>query len=219
MASVSVRFEDDPRRVAVKLPLAERTRLLDVLQAGGIELAHECGGKLACATCRIVVRQGEETLEPAGIGELDMLDAAGALAPDARLACQAIVLGGDLVIEIPSSKALLPASSSADAALPSNRSTATRRPAVGCNSGEVSVPSVMLGWLAAACPGLGARRYSSQSPIVAPETRNVWTRPVSVATASARPVPSSASAAARAGRSWRTKSAPCCTSPHTCTRG
>lgn len=118
MASVSVRFGDDPSRVAVKLPLAERTRLLDVLQAGGIELAHECGGKLACATCRIVVRQGAETLEPAGIGELDMLDAAGALAPDARLACQAIVLGGDLVIEIPSSKALLPASISADAALP-----------------------------------------------------------------------------------------------------
>ena len=96
MASVSVLFEEDPRRVAVKLPLPERTRLLDVLQAGGVELAHECGGKLACASCRIVVRQGEETLEPASDDELDMLDTAGASSPDARLACQAIALGGKI---------------------------------------------------------------------------------------------------------------------------
>jgi iron-sulfur cluster assembly protein len=157
MTSVSILFEDDPRRGAVKLPLPERTRLLDVLQAGGVELAHECGGKLACATCRIVVRQGEETLEPAGIDELDMLDAAGAFAPDARLACQAVALGGDLVIEVPSSKMLPPAGISAVAALPVSL---TERAAMHIAAQLASRPAgaaVRLGVAPAGCSGFRYR--------------------------------------------------------------
>ena len=112
MASVSVLFAKDPLRAAVKLPLPARVRLLDALLAGGIGLAHECGGKLACATCRVIVRAGGRNLEPASEDELDMLDAAGVLAPEARLACQAIALGGDLAIEIPPIEAAPPAAPS-----------------------------------------------------------------------------------------------------------
>lgn len=101
MASVSILLGNDPHGAAVELPLVARKSLLDTLLAGGIALAHECGGKLACATCRVIVRQGLESLDPARDDELDMLDAAGVLEPSARLACQAIAVGGDLVIEVP----------------------------------------------------------------------------------------------------------------------
>lgn len=101
MANVSVLFGNDPHRAAVKLPLFAGKSLLDNLLTGGVALAHECGGKQACATCRVIVRQGLESLDPACEDELDMLDTAGVLEPGARLACQVRAAGGDLVIEIP----------------------------------------------------------------------------------------------------------------------
>jgi iron-sulfur cluster assembly protein len=84
----------------LRLTLSSGERLLDRALDEGIALEHECGGKLACASCRVVVREGGEQLEPAGEDELDMLERAGASAPAARLACQ--VRGpGEIVVEIP----------------------------------------------------------------------------------------------------------------------
>lgn len=83
------------------ISLGEGETLLDRLLKDGVEIAHDCGGSLACASCRVVVREGLDRLEAPGEGELDMLDRAGAAAPGARLACQ--VSGpGELVVEIPS---------------------------------------------------------------------------------------------------------------------
>lgn len=83
------------------ISLGEGETLLDRLLKDGVEIAHDCGGSLACASCRVVVREGLDRLEAPGEGELDMLDRAGASAPGARLACQ--VSGpGELVVEIPS---------------------------------------------------------------------------------------------------------------------
>lgn len=87
------------------LALAEGQRLLDGLSQHGVEVAHECGGTLACATCVVVVRQGLESLSPASEDEQDMLERANVRAPGARLACQAVVGCGDLVIEIPGAAA------------------------------------------------------------------------------------------------------------------
>jgi len=87
------------------LALAEGKRLLDGLSQHGVEVAHECGGTLACATCVVVVRQGLESLSPASEDEQDMLERANVRAPGARLACQAVVGCGDLVIEIPGAAA------------------------------------------------------------------------------------------------------------------
>lgn len=101
MANISVLFGNDPQRAAVKLPLFAGKSLLDNLLAGGIAMAHDCGGRLACATCRVMVRAGLERLEPAGEDELDMLDTAGVLEAGARLACQVMPAGDDVVIEIP----------------------------------------------------------------------------------------------------------------------
>lgn len=81
--------------------------LLDRLLQEGVSLAHECGGTLACATCCVVVREGLDTLGPPSEDEMDMLERAGAVAPGARLACQAIAGGGDVVVDI--SESVIPA--------------------------------------------------------------------------------------------------------------
>jgi iron-sulfur cluster assembly protein len=83
-----------------RLALSSGERLLDRALDAGIALEHECGGKLACASCRVVIREGGEQLEPASEDELDMLERAGAHAAHARLACQ-VRGAADLVIEIP----------------------------------------------------------------------------------------------------------------------
>jgi iron-sulfur cluster assembly protein len=90
----------------VKLRLAEGENLLDRLLRQGVELAHDCGGTLACATCRVIVRQGLESLDEMSEDEQDMLDKASSFEPGVRLACQAIGGEGDLVIEIAQDEAL-----------------------------------------------------------------------------------------------------------------
>lgn len=95
----------DPARLNVTLAAGES--LLSTLSRRDIPLAHECGGKLSCATCMVIVRKGSEFLDEPGDDELDMLERAGA--PEgARLACQ--VKGkGEVEIEIPASEAEQPA--------------------------------------------------------------------------------------------------------------
>ena len=94
--------------------------LLDGLLKEGAALAHDCGGKLACATCCVVVREGAESLSPATDDELDMLERAGAAKDGARLACQ--VTGPAEVtvdiprIEAPAHEQSLPVTLTADAA-------------------------------------------------------------------------------------------------------
>jgi iron-sulfur cluster assembly protein len=79
--------------------LSEGETLLERLAKGGVHIAHDCGGKLACSSCRVVVLEGPQELVAASEDELDMLDRAGAVAPGARLACQ--VKGpAELVVEI-----------------------------------------------------------------------------------------------------------------------
>jgi iron-sulfur cluster assembly protein len=157
MASVSVVFEEDPRRAAVKLPLPERARLLDIIRAGGVDLAHECGGKLACATCRVVVRQGKESLEPASDEERDMLDTAGVLGPEARLACQAIVLGGDLVIEIPAREAAPAAGVCAGSPLPVSLTEHAAKHIAAQLASRPAAAAVRLGVAPAGCSGFRHR--------------------------------------------------------------
>ena len=75
--------------------------LCDSLLAGGIELDHACEQSCACTTCHVIVREGYASLNPSTETEDDLLDKAWGLEPHSRLACQAIVDGADLVIEIP----------------------------------------------------------------------------------------------------------------------
>lgn len=72
----------------VTVKLGENEVLLDRLLEDGVALAHDCGGALACSSCRVVVVEGAQNVPAASEDELDMLDRAGAAAPGARLACQ-----------------------------------------------------------------------------------------------------------------------------------
>lgn len=56
-----------------------------------IDLA--CGGQAQCASCCVLVSQGEDRLEAAGLAERAQLERCG-LAPPWRLSCQARLLPG-----------------------------------------------------------------------------------------------------------------------------
>jgi len=79
--------------------------LLDRLLQDGVDIAHDCGGVLACSSCRVVVREGLEHLDAASADEIDMLDRAGAAEPGARLACQVEGRAAELVVQIPREEA------------------------------------------------------------------------------------------------------------------
>ena len=84
-----------------RLRPAKGERLLDRVLGAGIALAHECGGTLACGSCRVIVRAGGRTLSAASEDELDMLDRVGSEEPGSRLACQALAGDGEVEVELP----------------------------------------------------------------------------------------------------------------------
>ncbi len=74
--------------------------LLDIALGNNIPLQHNCGGKCACTTCHVIVREGAENLSKMEEDEEDRLDTAEGLTLNSRLGCQAVV-SGDVVVEIP----------------------------------------------------------------------------------------------------------------------
>jgi 2Fe-2S ferredoxin len=66
--------------------------VMEILRDGGLDIAAECGGACACATCHVYVTDGwyEKLPEPSE-AEIDMLDMALAVeANSSRLSCQLI---------------------------------------------------------------------------------------------------------------------------------
>ncbi|MGZ9076266.1 MAG: iron-sulfur cluster assembly accessory protein [Burkholderiaceae bacterium] len=90
-----------------KLRLSDGEILLDQLLGKDVELAHDCGGVLACTSCRVVIREGFEHLQPPSTEELDLLDRADTRVRNERLACQ-VRGAGELVVEIPHSESPVP---------------------------------------------------------------------------------------------------------------
>jgi len=65
--------------------------VMEILRDGGLDIAAECGGACACATCHVYVNGGWlEKLPPRSDGETDMLDMALAVEPNSRLSCQLV---------------------------------------------------------------------------------------------------------------------------------
>jgi iron-sulfur cluster assembly protein len=137
---------------SLKLSLDEGEILLGRLLQDGVDIAHDCGGVLACSSCRVVVREGIERLDTASEDELDMLDRAGVAEPGARLACQVEGRAAELVIQIPRDEAparavMRPVSISAPAAKHFAAQLAKHPSAV----------AVRLAVVAAGCSGFGYR--------------------------------------------------------------
>ena len=137
----------------LKLRLAEGENLLDGLLRHGVELAHDCGGTLACATCRVIVREGLESLGAATEDERDILDKAASFEPGARLACQAIGGEGDLVIEVPQDEALRMAAPLRETARPVVLSAAAARHFAAQLAKRPGAVAVRLAVQAAGCSG------------------------------------------------------------------
>lgn len=105
---------------SLTVTLSEGEVLLHSLLESGAALAHDCGGKLACATCCVIVRQGAETLSPPSDDELDMLERAGVAQDGARLSCQ-VSGSGEITVDVPRAEApsheqMLPITLTTDAA-------------------------------------------------------------------------------------------------------
>ena len=66
--------------------------VMEILRDGGLDIAAECGGACACATCHVYVTDGwYEKLTPPSDAEIDMLDMALAVEPgQSRLSCQIV---------------------------------------------------------------------------------------------------------------------------------
>ena len=65
--------------------------IMEILRDGGLDVAAECGGACACATCQVYVTDGWfEKLPERSEAEVDMLDMAIGVEPNSRLSCQIV---------------------------------------------------------------------------------------------------------------------------------
>jgi ferredoxin, 2Fe-2S len=65
--------------------------VMEILRDAGLDVAAECGGACACATCQIYVTDGWfEKLPERSDAEVDMLDMAVAVQENSRLSCQLV---------------------------------------------------------------------------------------------------------------------------------
>lgn len=63
--------------------------VMEILRDAGLDVAAECGGACACATCQVYVTDGWfEKLPERSEAEVDMLDMAVGVEPNSRLSCQ-----------------------------------------------------------------------------------------------------------------------------------
>ena len=73
--------------------------ILQHLQGNGIDWMFACGAKGRCTTCKAIVVQGLESLEPKTNAEV-RYENLGLLRSNERLTCQARI-SGDIVIRVP----------------------------------------------------------------------------------------------------------------------
>ncbi len=99
MCSTSnIRLTFLPTNVAVEAHKGDT--LLDSALEHGVELPHECGGNCACTTCHVHILEGADCLSLPEEVETDRLLSAENRLPNSRLACQALLLGGDVTVQL-----------------------------------------------------------------------------------------------------------------------
>ncbi|PSB00734.1 2Fe-2S iron-sulfur cluster-binding protein [Merismopedia glauca] len=79
-----------------------QANLLSGLLASELNVLRECGGRGMCATCHVYVKSGMDSLSPPNRREQRTLEVITTTKLNSRLACQALVMGEGVVIELPS---------------------------------------------------------------------------------------------------------------------
>jgi len=74
--------------------------VFDVGRGAGVEISTACVGKATCGLCRVKIVAGEAHLSPLNAAEKKHLGNVYFITK-LRLACQARVTGGDVVVEVP----------------------------------------------------------------------------------------------------------------------
>jgi ferredoxin, 2Fe-2S len=93
-----VRFRSPFDDVTVEVPAG--TSILEAAEQGGATVGHACGGVCACSTCHVWVKKGLPSLSEQEDPEADRIDQAFDVRPYSRLACQSLVDGEDVEVEI-----------------------------------------------------------------------------------------------------------------------
>ena len=100
MAKITFQFEEK-NRGDVTVEIFEGESILEVALDNEIHLNHNCGGVCGCSTCHIYVNRGMDNLQEISDKEEDFIDRAVRPKITSRLACQCIVLDGDIEVTIP----------------------------------------------------------------------------------------------------------------------
>lgn len=75
--------------------------LLEVVQAAGESLKHECDGNAECGSCHLFVQTGRKSVSRIQAIENQKLDTMVGIGSKSRLACQARIIGEeDITIEL-----------------------------------------------------------------------------------------------------------------------
>lgn len=99
MFNITFRFEEKEKEtISVSVPEAET--LLEIAEANGIEIHHNCGGVCACSTCHIYIEKGMECIEELTDKEEDFIDRARNPRINSRLSCQCMLIGAGGDIEV-----------------------------------------------------------------------------------------------------------------------
>lgn len=103
---LKINFEEKGKS-AIELPIAAGEDVLDVVLDHDINLQHNCGGVCGCSTCHIYVNNGMDYVQEISEKEEDFIDRADRPRITSRLACQCIIIDGDIEITIPDQSSFL----------------------------------------------------------------------------------------------------------------
>lgn len=103
---ITISFEEKGKSQQA-FDIAVGENVLDVCLDNGIELQHNCGGVCGCSTCHIYINSGESHLQEISDKEEDFIDRALSPRINSRLACQCVMIDGDIEVTIPNQSQFL----------------------------------------------------------------------------------------------------------------
>jgi 2Fe-2S ferredoxin len=97
---ITINFEEKGKPQA-QFDIAVGENVLDVCLDNGIDLQHNCGGVCGCSTCHVYINKGQNHVQEISDKEEDFIDRAISPRINSRLACQCIMIDGDIEVTIP----------------------------------------------------------------------------------------------------------------------